>query len=138
MRLKKTALPVNCPLCTNTVYGCHVSYGDGSRGSPTKTNCSATVQTATSKTTFSKYYVVPYLLSCSILAFLLLSISSFVVPKLLVVHGARHTTRTSDKVTLAGDILLGGLFPIHQKGKSLDLLVIQELIALVILFILQL
>lgn len=24
---------------------------------------------------------------------------------------------TSDKVTLAGDILLGGLFPIHMKGE---------------------
>lgn len=32
-------------------------------------------------------------------------------------HQSYKNGQTSDKVTLPGDILLGGLFPIHMKGK---------------------
>lgn len=34
-------------------------------------------------------------------------------------HQSYKNGQTSDKVTLPGDILLGGLFPIHMKGKFL-------------------
>ena len=32
-------------------------------------------------------------------------------------HQSYKDGQTSDKVTLPGDILLGGLFPIHMKGE---------------------
>lgn len=34
-----------------------------------------------------------------------------------ITHMSYRNGQTSDKVTLPGDILLGGLFPIHMKGK---------------------
>lgn len=36
-------------------------------------------------------------------------------------YGHLRIGQASDKVTLPGDILLGGLFPIHMKGKLLRL-----------------
>lgn len=33
-------------------------------------------------------------------------------------HQSYKNGQTSDKVSLPGDILLGGLFPIHMKGKQ--------------------